>query len=70
MSSRKEGLEHLRTRLEEELSAAEGRDVAPLARELRMVLAEIDSLPDDRKESPVDQLAQKRAARRKKAAGL
>jgi hypothetical protein len=63
-------LETLRDRLVVELEDAEGRDVAPIARELRMVLNELDSLPATRKESPVDQLAARRSSRRKKAAGL
>lgn len=66
--SRQEALEGLRDRLAGELEAASGRDVASIARELRLTLAEIDGLPVKRGESPVDDLAARRD-RRRQAAG-
>lgn len=66
---RRESLEALRDHLAAGLEEATGRDVASIARELRAVLAELDSLPVDREESHVDQLAEARANRRQNAAG-
>lgn len=65
----RQALEAIRDRLAAELAAAEGRDVAPIARELRAVLGELQGLPSKREESPVDDLAEKRNERRRKAAG-
>jgi hypothetical protein len=66
--SRHEALEGIRDRLAAELEDASGRDVASIARELRLTLAEIDGLPSKREESPVDDLAARRD-RRRQAAG-
>lgn len=66
----------LRDHLAGELIVAEGRDKAPLVRELRAVLAEIDAIPTLREGSVVDSLATEHAdelaaARAKRgAAGL
>jgi hypothetical protein len=68
-SERGTGLKALRTKLFAELADAAGRDVAAIARELRAVMAEIETLPSERKDSPVDDLAAKRASRRAAAAG-
>lgn len=68
MTGRRALLEHLRDRLIEEVGTAEGRDLAPLAKELRAVMTELESLPTG-KGSTVDDLAQRRAARRAEAAG-
>jgi hypothetical protein len=65
--SRQEALEGIRDRLAAELEDASGRDVASIARELRLTLAEIDGLPVKREESPVDDLAARRAQRRQAA---
>jgi hypothetical protein len=62
-------LEAVRDRLTEELNEASGRDVASIARELRLTLAELESLPDAREESPVDDLSARREARRAAASG-
>lgn len=68
-AGRREGLEAVRDRLADELESASGRDVASIARELRMTLADLDKLPDSREESAVDDLAARRRARRSHAAG-
>lgn len=68
-AGRRQALEALRDRLAEELVEAEGRDVAPIARELRATLADLETLPNGREESPVDDLAKRRQTRRRKAAG-
>ena len=45
------------------------RDHASLARQLREVIREIDELPPLQQESTVDEISNRRAARRAKAAG-
>lgn len=45
------------------------KDLPPLVRELRMVLAELDALPTERADAPADEIARQREARRRKAAG-
>lgn len=62
-------LELIRSRLIEELAEASGRDVASIARELRATVADLDSLPSKERESPVDDLAARRASRRAQASG-
>jgi hypothetical protein len=62
-------LEAIRRRLAEELETASGRDVASIARELRVVVTELEALPSKREESPVDDLAERRAQRRAAASG-
>ena len=64
---RRAGLVALRDRLARELETAD-RDVASLARQLQAVLREIDELPSLQQESTLDDLANRRASRRAKAA--
>lgn len=64
---RRAGLVALRDRLARELEDAD-RDVASLARQLQSVLREIDELPSLQQESTLDDLANRRSARRAKAA--
>lgn len=40
-----------------------------MIRELRQVLAELDAIPSGNSKAPADEIAKKRAARRKQAAG-
>lgn len=68
-AGRRQALEAIRDRLAAELVEAEGRDVAPIARELRATLTDIEDLPSKREESPVDDLAEQRQKRRAKASG-
>lgn len=58
-------LEAIRDRLAAELEEAGGRDVASIARELRLTLAEIENLPSKREESKVDDLTARREQRRR-----
>lgn len=58
------GLEAIRDRLAAELEDASGRDVASIARELRLTIAELESLPSKREESKVDDLTARRDRRR------
>jgi predicted transcriptional regulator len=60
-------LEAIRDRLAIELEEAGGRDVASIARELRLTLAEIENLPSKREESKVDDLTARREQRRRAA---
>jgi hypothetical protein len=69
MDDRRDRLEQLRDRLTEEVEAAEGPGLAPLARELRAVLAELDALPTPQAASPTDEIGSRRDERRRKAAG-
>ena len=64
---RRAGLVALRDRLARELETTD-RDVASLARQLQSVLREIDELPSLQQESTLDDLANRRASRRAKAA--
>ncbi len=48
--------------------AQDGRVVVQLTKELRAVIAELDALPQGKGVSAVDDLAKKRAERRKRAA--
>jgi 5-methylcytosine-specific restriction endonuclease McrA len=61
-------LEQLQRKLLEEFDSETGKDTAAISRELRAVTAELESLAPA-KESTVDDLAAKRAARRTEAAG-
>lgn len=54
---RRESLSAIRDRVAAELVGAEGRDVAALAKELREVIREIDSLPTAERVTPLDKLA-------------
>lgn len=60
-------LEAIRDRLALELEEAGGRDVASIARELRLTLAQIENLPSKREESKVDDLTARREQRRRAA---
>jgi hypothetical protein len=66
---RRESLRAIRDRLADELQHAEGRDVAPIAKQLTEVIREIDALPNAAEVSEVADLAKRRESRRK-AAGL
>lgn len=61
-------LEAIRARLASELEDAEGKDVAPIAKELRAVIDALASLPGG-EESTLDQLQARRAARLANAEG-
>lgn len=54
---RRKTLEAVRDRLAAELDDIDGRYAAPLAKELRNVMAEIDRLPGGEEESPLDVIA-------------
>lgn len=69
MGSRREILETLRDQLVDECGQAVGKDLAPLARELRQTLAELDGIPSAKAEAPADEIGQRREERRRKAAG-
>lgn len=66
---RRASLEAIRDRLATELTVAEGREVASVAKELRETIRELDGLPLPGEVSGVDQLAKKRASRRRPASG-
>lgn len=74
---RRASLSAIRDRVARELVGAEGRDVAALAKELREVIREIDSLPTAERVTPLDKLAgavsddlaQRRADRQAAATG-
>jgi len=70
-TSRLDRLEALRTSLEAVLAGyVPMRDFAALSREYRAVLAEIDELtPSEREGDVVDEIAQRRNARRQAAQG-
>lgn len=67
--ARVDDLTMLRSKLIEEIAGADGKDVASLSRELRMVLTELDDLNSGAEVSVVDDLARKRQARRADAQG-
>jgi len=67
--ARADDLALLRQRLLEEIATAEGRDLAPLVRELRLVLTELDDVSRGEGVSVVDQLARRRKARLADAKG-
>lgn len=69
MSDHRRRLEAIRDRLTEELDESAGRDLAPLARELRAVLAELESLPVPDSKAPADEIAKRRNDRRRRASG-
>jgi hypothetical protein len=66
---RRKSLEAIRDKLAGELDEAYGRDAAVLAKELRAVITELDSLPGGKEVSPVDELTARRKARLAEAAG-
>lgn len=61
-------LELIQRRLLEEFDSTSGKDAAVISKEMRAVTVELESLPSA-KESTVDDLAKRRAARRAEAAG-
>lgn len=65
---RRDLLELLQRRLLEEFDSETGKDTAAISRELRAVTAELESLAPV-KESSVDDLTKRRAARRAEATG-
>lgn len=67
--SYRDALLSLRDRLAEEIDAADARTLPALAKQLADVLARIEGLPEAAAASPVDEVAKKRAKRRKKASG-
>lgn len=67
---RRATLVELRKRLAEAIDeVGDVRDLPALSKELRSVMAEIDSLPGGEEADPVDDLAAQRAARLARAAG-
>jgi hypothetical protein len=62
-------LEALRDRLAAEIDCADGRTLAPLAKQFADVVQRISQLPAEEKGSTVDDIAARRAARIRKAAG-
>ena len=66
---RRRALVAIRDQLALTLAEADAHQVASLARELRAVVAELDAMPGHREGSKSDELAQRRATRRAKAAG-
>lgn len=68
---RRHSLEALRDHLAQELeNAPAGLAIGPIANQLRVVLAELDAMPDASKESTVDDLDKRRRARRAASAGV
>ena len=67
--SRRRGLEALRRSLAAHIEVAETGQVAALARQLALVLKELDELPAEKGRSTFDDLAARRRDRKPKAAG-
>jgi hypothetical protein len=63
MADRRTVLLDLQKRLVDALDACEPREVAPLSKELRAVVTELEGLPSVGTGSPVDQVAARRAER-------
>ncbi|GAB1642545.1 hypothetical protein [Krasilnikovia sp. MM14-A1259] len=68
MAGRREILESLRDQLIAACPASELKELPALSRELRQVLAELDAIPDGKAKAPADEIAKRRADRRRKAA--
>lgn len=66
---RRRSLEAIRDRLAAELQDAEGRDVAPISKELRAVIDQLDRIPGGKEVSKRDELAARRARRLADAKG-
>lgn len=66
---RRKALEAIRSSLATAIEAAEPRELAPLVKQLRETLAELDELPTGEERSLVDDLASRRAERRAAAQG-
>ncbi len=56
----------LRDRLAEEIETAGARDLAPLSRQLTEVLRQLDEVPDEKEVSAANDIANRRANRRKR----
>lgn len=67
---RRRALVALRNRLAQELTVAEGRNVAAIAGQLQKVLDAIDALPDETEKSNVVDFAARVADKRAQASGL
>lgn len=65
---RREGLEALRDLLADSLTMVDLNARAPLARQLTIVLEQLDNLPGGEAVNPVDDIAAQRAKRRSAAA--
>lgn len=61
---RRQGLEALRDSLAESILDVEAHSRAPLARQLTIVLEQLDNLPGGEETNPVDEVARRRAERR------
>ena len=61
---RRAALEALRAHLAAAIEAADPEKIAPLAKQLRETVAEIEALPNAKEKSTSDDLAAKRSARR------
>jgi hypothetical protein len=66
--TRRQRLEDARDRAEKAMGQVDPDKLAPLLREYRAVLAELDSLPEQAEVSDADEIAARRAARRAGAA--
>jgi hypothetical protein len=66
---RREGLEALRDVLTSSILAVDPVSRAPLARQLTIVLEQLDNLPGGEESNPVDEVAKRRAERRANAQG-
>lgn len=64
MSDRRERLEAARDLAASTLVGLDGDKLAPLLREYRAILAELDALPNTAEVSDADEIAARRAARR------
>lgn len=69
VSDRHQRLQNLLERLCDEVETADARELPGLAREVRATLAELDAMPSPKSESRTDEVAKRREARRRKAAG-
>lgn len=61
---RRRTLEELRVWLASAIEVCEPHQAAPLAKQLRETLAELDAMPDGKEQSTSDDLAARRKARR------
>lgn len=68
MATRRELLELLQDELIVRVDQADAKDLPALSRELRMVLGELDAIPDEKSNSPADEVARQREERRRRAA--
>jgi hypothetical protein len=66
---RREALEALRDFLADSMIEVEAHSRAPLARQLTIVLEQLDNLPGGEESNPVDEVARRRAERRAAAQG-